>query len=485
MARVAYVSDERTDEVLELFSVPVDGSAAPVVVSAPMPVGGDAMDFAQVSGERVLYRAEQLTNGVVELFVVPDDGSAPPVRLSGPLVVGGDVNAFLAGEEQVIYQADAVVDGRDELYSVALDGSSPPIALAPGLDVPGLVQLSRDGRLVMFATLLGEERLHIVPADGSAPPFDLVGSGFSSGGGAVPYFSQIELTGDGEHVVFQTAEDEHSISYGWLWSVRLDGTALVKLSSGGLFPHVEFQLAPDASRVFYVDSGATRELVSARVDGTSSHLLTPGLGTPGLFRISDDSAFCVFTESEAGLMSLRLARLDGSTSCELLAPAPGLIVLLELVNDSTTIVFLRGGVLHSLATPGVAVPFSGAGVISGPMFGYPSIAFSGDGRLALYRSDEALAGVWELYCAPLDGSQPARRLNPPLSAGRNVTSFRLAPGGQVLFRADQATDDKFALFGVALDGSGSVRELNGALAAGRDVGYYGQPQRVRRPLQSP
>lgn len=489
VARVAYVSDERTDETFELFSAPTDGSAPPALLSGSMVAGGDVGTLAQVSGGRVLFVADALVDGVSELFVVTDDGSTPPLRLSGPLTSGGDVNGFWASGDFVVYQADALVDQKDELFRVALDGSAPPLALTPGLDVLNVYALTRAGTHVVFSTYpFGIELLYVVPTDGSAAPL-LLGDSGTPTGFAATFFWQVELTGDGERVVFLRAEDDDSFVRCELFSARLDGTALVQLNPGPRFALTTFRLAPDGSRVVYIDgeveTALYSELVSARVDGTNWRVLTPGTERPGVFRISDDSVFCVFARRQGGLTSLWLDRLDSSQPFELLAPSAASITELELVRGSTTSVLLRGGVLYSLATPGVAVPLSGVGVTTAHTVGFPILTFTPDGGHVLYRSQEAVAGIDELYCAPVDGSAAAWRLSPPLSGGRDLWDFRLAPDGQVVMRGDLLTNDVFVLFGVPLDGSRPALELNGSLAAGQDVARYAEPRRVRRPQRAP
>jgi len=489
-ARSAYVSDERTNEVFELFSVPTDASAAPLVLSAALPIGGDVgSSIAQVPGGRVLYVAEQLVDNVSELFIVPDDGSAPPLKLSGPLVAGGNVSGLWAGETFVVYRADAVIDGRDELFRVPLDGSTPPVALTPGQDIYRVYALTRDGARVLYSTYpFVEERLHVVPADGSAAPLDLAGSGVPSGFAAT-WFWQVELTGDGQRVVFMTVEDDDSFLYSELWSARLDGSALVQLNPGPTFAPGEFQLAPDGARVVYEDAdvmfGGYNELVSVRTDGSSFRVLTPGAARPGAFRVSDDSVFCVFVSREGGLTSLRLDRLDGTQPFELLAPSTAAISDLWLLRGSTTTVYLSQGTLYSLALPNLPVPISGPRVTNSRTVGFPYLSFTPDGQRVLYRSDEHATDVFDLYVAPVDGSSPPLQLNPPLAGGRDVWDWRLAPDGRLVYRADQVVNDQFALFGVPLDGSRPAVELNGPLATGEDVGSYAVPPRARRPLRAP
>lgn len=474
-ARVVYVADELADEVFELFSAPMDGSAAPLRLSAPMPTGGDVGEILQVSGGRVLYLADALTNGVQELFVVADDGSAAPLRLSPPLPASGDVSHFIAGPDFALFLADSIVDGREELHRVALDGSTPPVVLAPGQHVFKIHDLSRDGALVLYDTLYSG--LNVVRTDGSAAPVFLSFPEPGSSGFNDVYFSQAEFTGDGARVVFMATE----ISDSWwyqandLWSIRLDGTQKLKLSQGPKFLDTVFQLSPDGSRALYTDTEPTSqtysELVSVRTDGSSSTLLTPGSGRPGLFRISDDSAFCVFASQIGPGWSLRMVRLDGSQPFELLASVPAQPSALELLPGSTAVVFLSDSRVYSLSTPGTAVPVSSSGVTEVPSEGFPLLIFTPDSSRVLYRAEFIANGIFELWSARLDGSARVK-LNPPLTGARDVSDCRVSSDGHALFRCDRNTDETLELFAAPLDGSSPAIQLNTVLVSNRDVVDY-------------
>jgi len=482
-ARVAYVADELADEVFELFSVPTDGSAAPLRLSAPMPTGGDVGEILRVSGGRVLYVADALTNGVQELFIVADDGSTAPLRLSPPLPAFGDVSQFIAGPDFALFLADSIVDDRGELYRVALDGSTPPVVLAPGQRVFKIHDLSRDGALVLYDTTT--TGLNVVRTDGSAAPVFLSFPEPGSFGFNEVDFSQAEFTGDGARVVFMATE----ISDSWwyqaddLWSIRLDGTQKLRLSQGPKFLHTDFQLSPDGSRALYKDTEPTSqtysELVSVRTDGSSSTILTPGSGRPGLFRISDDSAFCVFASQIGPAWSLRMARLDGSQPLELLASVPAKPSALELVAGSTSVVFLSDSQVYSVTTPGTAVSVSHSGVMEVPSEGFPLLVFTPDSSRVLYRADFIANGIFELWSARLDGSGRVK-LSPPLSGTRDVSDFRISSDGHALFRCDRNTDETLDLYAAPLDGSAPAIQLNTALGSNRDVIDYTSKRPLHR-----
>ena len=133
-SRVVYFADQDTDEVKELYSVPLAGPAAEgVKLNDPLVAGGEVDRFAelQISADsrRVIYRADQDTNDVFELYSVPLAGpAAEGVKLNGPLVAGGEVDLYnyqiSADSSYVMYLADQEVDKRDELYRVPLEGGA-------------------------------------------------------------------------------------------------------------------------------------------------------------------------------------------------------------------------------------------------------------------------------------------------------------------------------------------------------------------------
>jgi len=142
---VAYVADQDSDDVLELYAVPADRSAPPHKLSGPMVTGGDVRSEPDVGpafafspdGATVVYVADQLSNGVWELFRVAL-GGGPAVRLNGTLPLGGDVGGsptlqvahrifeFVPGGQRLVYMADQNANDVLELFSVPLDGSEAP-----------------------------------------------------------------------------------------------------------------------------------------------------------------------------------------------------------------------------------------------------------------------------------------------------------------------------------------------------------------------
>jgi len=185
-SRVVYVADEDVDEIRELFSVPIDGSSAPVQLNGPLVAGGTVISgFLSISSDssRVVYSADEVTNEVFELFSVPLDGGAAPVRLNGSLVAGGDVDypsVWLAPDaSRVVYRADEHTNDRLELFSAPIDGSSPSVKLHPSLlfgQSVGQVRITPDSSRVVYvsnAIQSFKNELFSVPIDASSAPVKL------------------------------------------------------------------------------------------------------------------------------------------------------------------------------------------------------------------------------------------------------------------------------------------------------------------------
>lgn len=120
-SRVVYRADADTDEVVELYSVPIAGGA-PTKLNGQLTLGGDVLEGSlqfSPDSSHVLYLADQEANDVVELYEVSSLGG-DPLKLNGPMIVGGDVTSalFTPNGSRVVYRADQDSDEVFELYSV-------------------------------------------------------------------------------------------------------------------------------------------------------------------------------------------------------------------------------------------------------------------------------------------------------------------------------------------------------------------------------
>jgi hypothetical protein len=157
-SRVVIRGDLSTNDVSELWSVPIAGPAAAAVKLNPAPVaGGGVANFSIApDSSRVVLRGDLATHGVTELWAVPIAGPAGSAALlSGAIGSGGDVVDFetLPDSSAVAFLGDLGTDDRFQLYSRAIDGSGARslltnLLMAPDADVQPEFVASPDSRFV-------------------------------------------------------------------------------------------------------------------------------------------------------------------------------------------------------------------------------------------------------------------------------------------------------------------------------------------------
>ena len=119
-----------------------------------------------------------------------------------------------------------------------------------------------------------------------------------------------------------------------------------------------------------------------------------------------------------------------------------------------------------------SVPFGGGPSvkISGPLVDGGDVDFLyeivPDSSRVVYFADQDTDDVMELYSVPIDGGAPPVKLNGDLVAGGslNTFDFEISPdGSRVVYLADQDVDDSEEVFSRRIDGSGMPVKLNGPM----------------------
>ena len=112
---------------VELYSVPVDGGEAPSEIALPFTRGTDVLDFGITpAGGSVVYRVDHDDPDdvfpMVELFIAPIGGGGSAARINSRPVTGGDVFDYLVapGGDRVLYRATQEAFGVTELFSSTL-----------------------------------------------------------------------------------------------------------------------------------------------------------------------------------------------------------------------------------------------------------------------------------------------------------------------------------------------------------------------------
>ncbi len=533
--RVIYQSAQEHFGRDELFSVPIDGSAPPRRISGFLVNGGEVywVPF-QVSPDasRAVYLADQDVDELLELYSVPVDGSSYPVQLNAPLVAGGDVQSFgIAPDSRtVVYRADQETDGELELYAAPLDGSSGAFKLSSPLvqDPIETIQsfrFSPDGRRVVYLTERDDHEhfelrsVELRPGglntrlNGRPPPTNPHGEEEEED------YLEYRISPDGRWVVYLTDEDRDDVFE--LFSVPIDGGEDAKsrarhFSAGPIklnrplprYGHVgqyfEWRFQFDigrAGQVVYIaeqERYGYHELYRVPVDGSAEAVmlhpplaLGPRPGGVAAFRVSSDGSRVVYKADQEtnDVYELYGAPLrPGGRAVKLSAPGQGMArddnFDFQIARDGARVAYLAEGDLapRALFSARIDGGDGGSGPIqlSSPLVQGEVEAFqlSPDGTRAVYAAREF--GIQELYGVPTDGSAVAVKLNAPLVSGGDV-SFCLAQGqphslftpdgSRVLYRADQEVDERFEIYSVRADGSAPPVKLNGALVAGGDVVY--------------
>jgi len=439
----------------QLFSVPADGSAPAVRLSADLPavfgpfppsfeIASTSAFLAYSTNTRMLLgialdgsSMALLNQGVLQYRVTPDGArviqildtgtafevQSSPINGIGPIRVLATHPrtsvpfglALSADGQRAVYVADSA-----RVFSVPLDGSAPALELGHGESGVSSVGISPDSSRVVFGALGSfEHHLLSVPLDGSAPPVALEPDSLNG--------FTFSFSPDGARVVFS----EWGSDFVLLYSVPTDGSApATRLNPGGglALSGQQYQVTPDGARVVYRDD---RVLYAVPIAGGPSEVLsgtlTPGGGVVD-FQIPSDSLGVVF-------------RADKNT-------------------DEVFELF--------------AVPFGGSSFpLSGPMVpggDVSAFAISPDHLNVVYRADRIADGVDELYSVPITGGTSRRLSVAPVSGG-DVTSFAIAPGsGAVAYVADQEVDQLFELYRAPILGGAAPAKLSAPLDPGPTMG---------------
>jgi Tol biopolymer transport system component len=129
---LAYTAEDAISAPEELFAVEFAGGTpgAPIELSPALPAAGRVHPgpLWAPDASKLAYVAEQEAAGVRELYVV-DFTAAPgaPVKVNGALATGGNVELDVRWNQdasKLLYRADQEVTGRTELYLADFDGGS-------------------------------------------------------------------------------------------------------------------------------------------------------------------------------------------------------------------------------------------------------------------------------------------------------------------------------------------------------------------------
>jgi len=452
-----YVGDFDFPDGFQLYRAPLDASQAPAILNAPLPesdtILGDVQTYVvSPRGDRVAYMADQRVDDVDSAFSVSSRGG-PVSELAEAMQ---PVHVTPDGRTAVLLGFSG---GQLHYLSAPIDGGQPATDLTPGEFVGFPARLDPTGTWLAYPQ---QGRVHVVPVDGSAPSVrldspDIVGRGIGNGEG------RIEISPDGNRVVFVADQMLSSNSVRFhLFSAPIDGSqAPTRLHSGppisGAVHH--FQISPDSTRVVFSAHFGTpqpAELYSVPIDGSAppvrinlpllpeSDVLYHAPSAGQEFQISPDGRVVAYVAGrvQGDPFQLYVVPIDGSGGGARLngaLPAGGDVTAFDPWFDEQFFI------PHAQAL----------------------FRFTPDGTRVLYVADQRIDGRPELYSVAVPPILDRRlrqvpaprsvRVGHPLGPFEAVTHLELAAEGQVVYSVGLLGQGDGELYRAPVEGGSSVR----------------------------
>jgi Tol biopolymer transport system component len=461
--RVAYAADENVNEVRELFSVPADGGASRVRLSqaglrVALPVQLDP------AGTHVVYHESSGTFGDGPLYTVPIDGSGAPLALTPDL---GVREFWISPDGTMAVCAVLTGSPSEHLYAVPLDGSAVPLHLAETHPSPQLgyvslddVTFAPDGRVLYNEVDEPDDNLvftlYSVPLDGSQGEV-LITSGSSYLG-----FFALDPTSLPVRVTFPVN--------GRVASAASNGSQTTFLSPAGWTAPSQTRPLVLGNEVLFSASlaGTGATLFRAPIDGSqAATALMPAAGSISSYRLASPTEVAFIRSFTGTGRQLTVVPLAGGTPVPLHALPPSGQGPLEIVPhpDGERVLF-RGdngtfGVIELYVAPldASSAPLK----LNGPLAANADVlraAVTPDPEQATYLGG-FFGGLGELFRVPLDGSAAPFQLN---EVGGDVVGVHATPeGSRIVYRADQASDEDFDLYAVDPLAPGTQVQLSAGL----------------------
>lgn len=228
---VAYVADQDTNNLEELYRVPIGGGKAEKVSGAE--VGTEVDDFAfSPDGQYIVYLARRTegNSSVIELFSAPTAGG-PAIKLNDDLPENGFVGRFWISpdSQRVVFEGTFITAFFREVASVPIAGGDVELLSGEtaGIDANFFAAITPDSRRVLMFTDIDESSNEMrelrVNRIGGGAPRTLAGPFIQNGS-----FGELDISPDSRTVVFSgELENEDQTE---VFSVGIFGGAVNKIS---------------------------------------------------------------------------------------------------------------------------------------------------------------------------------------------------------------------------------------------------------------
>lgn len=304
---VVYGLQEQTSfTTYALASVKINGGV-PVTLTPPLISGGSILDIEISSdGNYVIYRADQDTDEMVEVYAVPITGGVP-VKLNLALTPGANViirrSVPIVDNNRVLYRV-ADMNGNLNLYSVPITGGTSIRLNSLNENVSLIDFISPDGVTVLFSTFEGDlssgtakYRLYVSPVGGGeATLLSKTDDTDGSSSSIINY----QLTSNKQTVFFHTIARDDGVK-NYFYSVPVTGGPKTTLAGPLVGTNVYGMLTKDEKQLIITvadstNPGSSGLLLNVELSTTNAiTLATPKNSNSGIFsRLSQDGTHLIY-----------------------------------------------------------------------------------------------------------------------------------------------------------------------------------------------
>jgi hypothetical protein len=452
---VAYVADQDTNQVFELYVSETDKLIGDTEVKVSATMAGNGIKeivtgeyaFAWASdSSRIAYLADQRTAGVIELFSVLPDATSN-VRLSGDLGSDRDVVEFLWAPDtsRIVYLANQDFVNALELYSVLPNVTNSSQKITSGFD-PG-------ENVIDFAWAPSSQRVAFI-ADKNTPGLFQLWTTSPTNANNVLVSSVIPV-GDGDVIEFAWAPEIGTNRIAYLSDENKD-EMFELFTTRGTDPIINL------ISLLQVDGSDVTEFVWAPT------LQSDQLQIAYIADQEINDVFELFVSNETGSFNVK-ASGDLVTGGDVFA--------FQWEPDSTLIAYNADedtdNVVELFTTP-APLPANPVEKVSGTMAGFgveDNFQWADDSSRIAYLADQDEINVIELYTSTPLGSQNDQTSG-DLVLGGSVAEFKWDPDSEGLgYIADQDTFGVDELYISSPRGTKNAK-VSGELVAGGSVSRF-------------
>ena len=456
-SRIAFSTDRTGDS--EIFLMNADGSNPIDLTNTPSASEADA--WFSPDGTKIAFRTDR--TGDNEIFVMNSDGSSPVNLSNSPAFE--ELPAFSPDGSRIAFVSDR--DGNSEIYVMNSDGTN-QTRLTNNSSGESHPSFSPDGSKIYFVSDRdGNNEIYVMNAtDGSNQVrlTNAVGSDFAPNRGI-----QLDRDDDGQGDACETLiagvpriafATQRGGTVSHVYTMNVDGSNQVPLTSGGLTDNREPAFSPDGTRIaFSSERDGDSEIFVMNADGSNQTQVTFNNDLDYAPKWSPDGTRVALVRRDSiSSLSASIVTMfaDGSGQVIITPPSSGINEYPAWSPDGTKIAFTR--IFTSDAERDIYIVNSDGSNSTNPVRltnnapvydNHP--VWSPDGLRLAFTSDRDQPGNWEIYTMnAADGGAVTRLTN---NAGSDLFPAWSQDGGQIVFASGGATAGPGEIYVMRSDGA--------------------------------